>query len=160
MVRAMASHVPAHFTTVGIGTSVDPNGSGTMENPPPDVFVMKGGKMNQLSMSRGEDIVTDITLHGQRYLLYKVGDLRMIHFVTHSLLSFSLFLSLSLSLIILFFLSLFSQSIPINVALIRATTGDFEGNLSLEHESILCDQRNIAMVEMTRVTHYHTSDFL
>jgi acyl CoA:acetate/3-ketoacid CoA transferase len=72
MVRAMAAHVPAHFTTVGIGTSVDPMGSGSIEEPPPEMFIMKGGKMNQLTMSRGDNIVTDVFLHGQRYLVYKV----------------------------------------------------------------------------------------
>lgn len=36
------------------------------------------------------------------------------------------------------------KALPINVAIIRATTADSMGNLSLEHESLLCDQRIIA----------------
>ena len=37
------------------------------------------------------------------------------------------------------------KALPIQVAIIRATTADSTGNLSMEHESLLCDQRNIAM---------------
>jgi propionate CoA-transferase len=37
------------------------------------------------------------------------------------------------------------KALPINVAIIRATTADSSGNLSFEHESLLCDQRIIAM---------------
>jgi propionate CoA-transferase len=33
------------------------------------------------------------------------------------------------------------KALPIQVAIIRATTADSMGNLSLEHESLLCDQR-------------------
>ena len=36
------------------------------------------------------------------------------------------------------------KALPINVAIIRATTADSAGNLSFEHESLLCDQRIIA----------------
>lgn len=36
------------------------------------------------------------------------------------------------------------KALPIQVAIIRATTADSIGNLSLEHESLLCDQRIIA----------------
>lgn len=36
------------------------------------------------------------------------------------------------------------KAIPIQVAIIRATTADTSGNLSFEHESLLCDQRIIA----------------
>lgn len=36
------------------------------------------------------------------------------------------------------------KALPINVAIIRATTADSSGNLSFEHESLLCDQRIIA----------------
>ena len=71
MVRAMAAHVPAHFSLVGIGTTVDPNGSVTLEEIPSDFF-MKGGKMNQLTVARGEDLVSELNLNGHRYLAYKV----------------------------------------------------------------------------------------
>jgi propionate CoA-transferase len=37
------------------------------------------------------------------------------------------------------------KALPIQVAIIRATTADSSGNLSFEHESLLCDQKNIAM---------------
>jgi len=37
------------------------------------------------------------------------------------------------------------RAIPIDVAIIRATTADLNGNLSLEEESVICDQLNIAM---------------
>lgn len=37
------------------------------------------------------------------------------------------------------------KALPIHVAIIRATTADSMGNLSFEHESLLCDQRIIAM---------------
>jgi len=37
------------------------------------------------------------------------------------------------------------KALPIQVAIIRATTADSMGNLSLEDESVLCDQRIIAM---------------
>ena len=36
------------------------------------------------------------------------------------------------------------KALPIQVAIIRATTADSSGNLSFEHESLLCDQRIIA----------------
>jgi len=36
------------------------------------------------------------------------------------------------------------KALPINVAIIRATTADSSGNLTFEHESLLCDQRIIA----------------
>lgn len=36
------------------------------------------------------------------------------------------------------------KALPINVAIVRATTADSSGNLSFEHESLLCDQRIIA----------------
>ncbi|KAL7478453.1 hypothetical protein ACHAW6_004218 [Cyclotella cf. meneghiniana] len=36
------------------------------------------------------------------------------------------------------------KALPIHVAIIRATTADSSGNLSFEHESLLCDQRIIA----------------
>jgi propionate CoA-transferase len=36
------------------------------------------------------------------------------------------------------------KALPIHVAIIRATTADSSGNLTFEHESLLCDQRIIA----------------
>eukprot|EP01134_Creolimax_fragrantissima_P000741 CFRG0741T1 len=40
---------------------------------------------------------------------------------------------------------LFYKALPINVAVIRATTADPDGNLSFEHESLIGDARNLAM---------------
>lgn len=37
------------------------------------------------------------------------------------------------------------KAIPIQVGIIRATTGDSMGNVSFEHESLLCDQLAVAM---------------
>ena len=37
------------------------------------------------------------------------------------------------------------KALPIQVGIIRATTGDSLGNLSFEHESLLCDQLSTAM---------------
>jgi len=36
------------------------------------------------------------------------------------------------------------KAIPVDVAIIRGTTADGLGNITVEHESLLCDQRNIA----------------
>ena len=36
------------------------------------------------------------------------------------------------------------KALPIDVALVRGTTADAEGNISVEHESLLCDQKNVA----------------
>ena len=36
------------------------------------------------------------------------------------------------------------KALPINVAIIRGTTADGHGNISIEHESLRCDQREIA----------------
>jgi len=36
------------------------------------------------------------------------------------------------------------RAIPIHVAIIRGTTADGQGNITIEHESLICDQRSIA----------------
>ena len=41
--------------------------------------------------------------------------------------------------------SLLYKAIPINVAIIRGTTADTQGNITIEEESLMCDQMNIAM---------------
>eukprot|EP00808_Paulinella_micropora_P031231 g26593.t1 len=40
---------------------------------------------------------------------------------------------------------LFYRAMPVHVAFIRATTADPDGNLTMEHESLMAEQRNIAM---------------
>eukprot|EP01125_Pyxidicula_operculata_P013518 TRINITY_DN4485_c0_g1_i3.p1 TRINITY_DN4485_c0_g1~~TRINITY_DN4485_c0_g1_i3.p1 ORF type:complete len:719 (-),score=195.32 TRINITY_DN4485_c0_g1_i3:259-2415(-) len=90
MIRATASKSPGHFTTIGMGTFVDPR--------------LNGGKINSVTK---EDIIEVVNIGGKEYLWYK--------------------------------------SIPIQVAFIRGTTADPEGNITLEHESLLGDVRNVAM---------------
>ncbi|GKY98202.1 hypothetical protein MPSEU_000777900 [Mayamaea pseudoterrestris] len=41
--------------------------------------------------------------------------------------------------------NLLYKALPINVAIIRATTADTSGNLTIERESLMCDQMNTAM---------------
>lgn len=36
------------------------------------------------------------------------------------------------------------KALPIDVGIIRGTTADSQGNISLEHESLLCDQKVVA----------------
>jgi propionate CoA-transferase len=38
------------------------------------------------------------------------------------------------------------KALPINVAIIRGTTADSQGNISLEHEPLLADQKIVAAV--------------
>eukprot|EP00457_Paulinella_chromatophora_P001353 gb/GEZN01001355.1/.p1 GENE.gb/GEZN01001355.1/~~gb/GEZN01001355.1/.p1 ORF type:complete len:809 (+),score=118.22 gb/GEZN01001355.1/:29-2455(+) len=93
MIRAAASHVPGHLTTIGVGTFVDP--------------AISGGKINDLARKEGSDIVTTLMVDGLRHLFYR--------------------------------------AVPIDVAFIRATTADPDGNLTMEHEALKADQRIMAM---------------
>ena len=42
------------------------------------------------------------------------------------------------------------KAIPIDVAIVRGTTGDEDGNITMEHESLLCDHMNQAMAARSR----------
>jgi len=88
--RDIAARRPAHLTTIGMDTFVDP--------------VNGGGKLNACTT---EDMVTRVTIHGQDCLAYK--------------------------------------TFPIHVGIIRATTADPDGNLTMEKEALTLEALSIAM---------------
>jgi len=87
VIRAKGGNKPCVVTSVGLGTFVDPRET--------------GGKLNDMTMEHGPDLVSLIEIDGQEYLMYK--------------------------------------TFPINVAMIRGTTADTRGNITLEKEGILCE---------------------
>ena len=93
MYRDIAAGKPRTITTVGLHTFVDPR--------------LEGGKMNQLTRDRNDELVELILFDNQEYLAYK--------------------------------------TIPINVAILRGTTADTEGNITMEKEALTLESLAIAM---------------
>jgi propionate CoA-transferase len=91
--RDIAAHRPGTITTVGMGTFVDPR--------------VEGGKINDLTKKKGDDLIEIIPIKGQEYLFYK--------------------------------------AFPINVAIIRGTTADADGNITMEKEALTLDALSMAM---------------
>jgi len=90
--RDIAAGKPGNLTHVGLGTFIDPR--------------VDGGKINELTKSQGEDIVTVMNVKGRDYLFY--------------------------------------HAFPIHVALLRGTSADPDGNITMEKEAMVLDALSMA----------------
>jgi propionate CoA-transferase len=82
--RDIGARKAGTITTVGMGTFIDPR--------------IDGGKLNEFTKEKGEDLIEVIQLAGKEYLFYK--------------------------------------AFPINVAILKGTTADPDGNITMEKEAL------------------------
>jgi len=90
--REIAAKRPGILTKVGLGTFVDPR--------------IEGGKMNELTRTKGQDMNKVVNFEGEEYLWFK--------------------------------------TFPITVGLIRGTTADENGNITIDKEGLILESWEVA----------------
>ncbi len=91
--RDVAGRRPGVISRVGLGTFIDPR--------------IDGGKLNEMTKTKGGELVKLIHIDGEEYLFYK--------------------------------------AFPVNVAILRGTTADTDGNISMEKEALTLEALAMAM---------------